>query len=405
MFVGAILLLSLAFSNYLLRKILWISHKAGLYDHPTECRKVHADSTPHLGGAALMVSFLLIAAVSPQLRSIPEIHILLLTSGAIFLIGIADDLAGMNPYKKLLAQTVIAVVLVSNPAYRIAHLHGLLGIEQIGGFASFSLTVLFVLASVNAMNLIDGINWLASGLSLAAFTTLAVCFHQLQEPGLLALCAAVSGALVSFMYFNRTPARIFLGDSGSLLCGFLVSIAAIRLLQHPQNFPAGDVAGFLPRIPMILAAILFIPYLDMLRVFFIRLASGRPPFSADRSHIHHRLLDAGYSHLQASSLLIAVAGAAQLIALAAPVLPFPYFIALLVLTTAALSLTWQGKPRRTPRVSPAVSALALASEQPALTNSTPYTQFIKGFLRGNQLDKKHQPEKMQEMQEMEVPVK
>jgi UDP-N-acetylmuramyl pentapeptide phosphotransferase/UDP-N-acetylglucosamine-1-phosphate transferase len=354
-----------------------------------------------------MVSFLLIAAVSPQLRSIPEIHIVLLTSGAIFLIGIADDLAGMNPYKKLLAQTVIAVVLATNPEYRITHLHGVLGIEDVGGFASFALTAVFVLASVNAMNLIDGINWLASGLSLAAFTTFAVCFHQLQDPGLLAVCATLSGALLSFMYFNRTPAKIFLGDSGSLLCGFLISVAAIRLLQHPQSFQAAEAIGILQRVPLILASILFIPFLDMLRVFVIRLASKRPPFSADRSHIHHRLLDSGYTHLQASCLLIGLAGSAQVIAVAAPLMPFPYFIALLSLITAGLSLIWQRKPSQVPRTKAPVPTLLLATDRPGSTigTSVPYAQFTKGFLRRNQLDKDHQPEKMQEMQEMEIPVK
>jgi hypothetical protein len=184
-------------------------------------------------------------------------------------------------------------------------------------------------------------------------------------------------------------------------------VSAIRLLQHPQSFSPANAGEFLLRVPMILAAILFIPFLDMLRVFLLRLASRRPPFSADRSHIHHRLLDAGYSHLEASTMLITVSGTAQCIALIAPILPFPLFVVLLVLMMVVLTTTWHGKPRKSRREQTAIAPVALIPEQGEsnLETLAPYPQFFKGFLRGNQLDSNHQAQKMQKMEEMEVPVK
>lgn len=395
--IAMILLLSFCTTFYLVRKTIWISHKTGLYDHPSEARKIHTDSTPHLGGAAIFVSFLGLSAVFPVIQDLPDANALYLSTGFLFLTGIGDDLAGMNPYKKLLAQVISATALAMHPAYRLTQLQDILGIGVLDGIPSFMITVLFILAAVNAFNLIDGINCLSSGLALSGFTFLAYGFHLLQQPALLTLCAILFGGLLAFILHNRTPARIFLGDSGSLVLGFLIAACTIRLIESRSLSTIGIDGGFHERAPMLAMAIFFVPFLDMTRVFLLRLIQRRSPFAADRSHIHHRLLDSGMTHMQASALLVGFSFLAQVMAIAIPGLTLVPFLALLI-SAAGFGfwlLRWTFLNADISKTAVMTKWRAEELINPALGG--PYPQFIKYLIAGRDLDKKYQSKKMKKV--------
>jgi UDP-N-acetylmuramyl pentapeptide phosphotransferase/UDP-N-acetylglucosamine-1-phosphate transferase len=311
----------------------------------------------------------------------------------------------MNPFKKLLAQAISATVLAVHPAYRITQLQDILGVGMLDGVPSFLLTVLFILAAVNAFNLIDGINCLASGLAFSGLTFLAFGFHQLQQPALLGLCAILCGGILAFILHNRTPARIFLGDAGSMVLGFLLAACTIRLLESRSISSTYSNNDFHARVPLLAIATFFLPFLDMTRVLVLRLMQKRSPFAADRSHIHHHLLDAGMSHMQASSLLVCFSVFAQITAIATPGLGLLPFLMLLI-SVSGIGLWILNWNRGMAKIQRKASLPEFSrNERINPASGSPYPQFIKHFIAGRDLHKKYKPKKMQEVPEMEISVK
>jgi UDP-N-acetylmuramyl pentapeptide phosphotransferase/UDP-N-acetylglucosamine-1-phosphate transferase len=183
-------------------------------------------------------------------------------------------------------------------------LHGVFGIQQLPYLASVVLSVLIITFIVNAFNLIDGIDGLAAALGIMANGTFAILFFYLHQYQLAIVACAMAGAIIGFMRFNLTPAKIFMGDTGSLLIGLISSILAIKFIET-SNFSTDS----LPRVnsaPALTFAILIVPIFDTLRVFTLRILKGKSPFTADRNHVHHRLLELGLNHLQATILLVGI---------------------------------------------------------------------------------------------------
>lgn len=275
-----------------------------LIDVPSEERKVHKRAIPTIGGiiiyAATLFSFSLwyniddLHEYDEIYESVKEFKILVATSLVLFFVGVKDDIIGTSPVKKLFANILVGLILVLMGDIRITGLHGVFGVNEIPHWGSVFLSLFTYIVVVNAMNLIDGVDGLAAGVGFIASSVFGTWFVFANEYTLASLSFSLSGALLGFLIFNFSPAKIFMGDSGSLIIGMFICVLSIRLIEYPPS----HLDSFWVHIshPMIVIAALTYPLTDTLRIFIIRAARGQSPFAADRNHLHHRLLDCGYSH-------------------------------------------------------------------------------------------------------------
>jgi UDP-GlcNAc:undecaprenyl-phosphate/decaprenyl-phosphate GlcNAc-1-phosphate transferase len=275
-----------------------------LIDAPTEERKIHKRSIPTIGGiiiyAATLFSYSLWFNVDELhhyeqiFQSVREFKLLIATSLVLFFVGVKDDIIGTAAVKKLFAHIVVALILVLMGDIRITGLHGIFGVEEIPYWGSVFLSLFTYVVVVNAFNLIDGVDGLAAGVGFIAASAFGVWFVFANDFALASLAFALAGALLGFLVFNFSPARIFMGDSGSLIIGMFICVLAIKLIEYPVE--RLDNFWMMISKPVYVIAGLIYPLIDTLRVFIIRAAKGQSPLSADRNHIHHRLLDCGFSH-------------------------------------------------------------------------------------------------------------
>jgi UDP-N-acetylmuramyl pentapeptide phosphotransferase/UDP-N-acetylglucosamine-1-phosphate transferase len=222
------------------------------------------------------------------------------------MIGLKDDIIGLGPGIKFVAQFVSALIVAMIANIRIADLHGIFGIYDMPYYASVILTVFFIVGIVNAFNLIDGIDGLAGSIGLILCVVFGVLFYKSGDLGWAYLATGLAGALLGFLFFNVTPARIFMGDSGSLLLGFVAAVLSIKFMNVSLT-ESVLVGPFMITSGLgLVSAILIIPVFDTLRVFTLRIFRGKSPFTADSNHIHHRLLSLGLSHVQATLVLASV---------------------------------------------------------------------------------------------------
>ncbi len=291
------LVLSLAAMPVLIR----IAQVRGFVDLPDQ-RKLHQHPIPLLGGAGIVSSFLLAVLFWSAPWFAPEQLFLLTALLVIFLLGLRDDLLPLGPRLKLAGQGVAALIVVVPAGFRLQDLHGLLGLHLLDGGLSVALSVLFVLFVMNAFNFIDGADGLAALLSGTAAIAFVAIFSVAGDPLFALMAAALAGALLGFLPFNMQPARIFMGDAGSLPVGFLLAVFSIRMLALS---PESDL---LPaeQLPSILLGLLIVPVVDLLRVIALRLFAGKSPLAPDRYHIHYRLLELGWSHRRVSLTLLVV---------------------------------------------------------------------------------------------------
>ena len=281
-----------------------------LIDAPTEERKIHKRSVPTIGGiiifAGTLFSYALWYSIEDVghydkiLQSVREFKLIIATSLILFFVGVKDDIIGTAPVKKLFAHIIVALILVLMGDIRITSLHGIFGVNNIPYWGSVFLSIFTYVVVVNAFNLIDGVDGLAAGVGFLSCCTFGTWFIFANEFPYAALSFSLAGALAGFLIFNFSPAKIFMGDSGSLVIGMFVCVLAIRLIEYPIL----ELNKFWIHIskPVFAVAALIYPLLDTLRVFIIRALKGHSPFQADRNHLHHKLIDCRFSH--AKSVLI-----------------------------------------------------------------------------------------------------
>lgn len=281
--------------------ILHVARERHLYDDLGSFRKHHDHGIPRLGGIAIFVSFTITSLLFGFAdKSLPTKYLL----GAcivLFAMGLKDDLAGINSRTKFVMQFIVGVILVILGNIRLSSLYGIFGIFDLPYVISAALSILIIMLIVNAFNLIDGIDGLASVTGIIVNGTFAVLFIYMQQYELAVVSMAMVGAVCGFLRYNLSPAKIFMGDTGSLLIGLISAVMAIKFVE--LNKVSG---GKLPEIfsaPALAFAILTGPIFDTLRVFTIRIANGDSPFKADRNHIHHRILRLGFNHVQTTLIL------------------------------------------------------------------------------------------------------
>lgn len=293
-----------------------------LFDEPGDARKLHKRVVPTIGGIMIFAATLFACALwFPYDKTETEVgqngirlfQFVVATLVIMFFVGIKDDIIGTAPIKKLAAHVIVGMILVLMAETRIRSMHGLFGIHEIPLWASIFLSLFTMIVVVNAYNLIDGVDGLAAGVGLIGAITIGGVFALTGQlvPALIAF--ALSGALGAFLVFNFSPAKIFMGDSGSLSIGLIMSILVITFIEHT---PAATAPAWIkPFInPVVGMAFLAYPLTDTLRIFGHRAMRGVSPFSADRNHLHHLLIDSGMSHrktvLWIYSVNIAVIGLA-----------------------------------------------------------------------------------------------
>ena len=280
-----------------------------LVDEPGEERKLHSRSVPTIGGIIIFAAVLFSYALwfPSESRAYPE---WIDSSGAfdnalnqfkyliacliiLFFVGVKDDIIGTAPVKKLMAHVVVGFILVIMAEIKITNMHGIFGVYEIPEWFGLMLSVFVYIVIVNAFNLIDGVDGLAAGVGLVCCLLFGFWFFQSGNTPFALLAFVLGGALLGFLVFNFNPAKIFMGDSGSLTIGVIISVLAIGMIEQDTAL-LPDSLRSLPR-PILAMSILVYPLLDTLRVFVVRALKGQSPFSADKNHIHHRLIKLGLS--------------------------------------------------------------------------------------------------------------
>lgn len=314
--LALVFVICMLFTGILIPQILLISFRKKLFDVPDE-RKIHQGVVPRLGGIAfnpvILFSIALLLGIDEasgyghMLNSIMEdSHTMAFgfcAATMLYLVGMADDLIGVRYSAKFVVQIACGIFMIAGGIY-LNDLHGFFGIHALPQWLGYPLTILAVVFIINSVNLIDGIDGLASGLCGVATLFYGFIFLLLHEYIYALLAFATLGVLVPFFYYNvfgdiKRGKKIFMGDTGSMTIGMILSFLSIRLLQcNPEdyaNLPNALILAFSPII---------IPCLDVIRVYLHRVRHGNNPFLPDRNHIHHKLLDIGMHQRSAMSVLI-----------------------------------------------------------------------------------------------------
>ncbi len=283
------LLLALVAGYLLTPAVRVLAFKTGAMDHP-DSRKVHNGIMPRMGGLAVYLAF--IASVLLFRQVTPQVWGLLAGATVILLVGILDDIRGLSPRVKMAGQILAAMVIVHFGIQVDFITNPLNGNMIYLGMFSIPVTIFWVVAVTNAVNLIDGLDGLAGGVSgIAALTMAAVTWTQWGAAGMenIMLALTLVAALAGFLKHNFYPAKIFLGDTGSLFLGFTLSVMAIMGLTKS----ATAVSVIVPLV------ILGVPLMDTFFAVIRRYNEHKPIFQPDREHLHHQLLAMGLSHRQA----------------------------------------------------------------------------------------------------------
>ncbi len=284
--------------------VIKISRIKKLYDIPDE-RKIHSTPIPSLGGIGIFIGFILSLLLFAD-GSLSPIALESYVAGfvVIFFVGIKDDILSISPIKKLGGQILVSVILMFKSNLLITNMHGFLGIHEIHQSVSYFLTLVTIVVTMNAYNLIDGVDGLAGTISIVTCSALGFFFLTSNDLLYSLMAFSFSGSLVAFLIYNFSHSnKIFMGDTGSMLSGTLNVILVIHFISTPINSTMLTVSA----APAVGFGVLMLPLLDTLRVFAIRMFKGKSPFSPDRNHLHHLLLDRGMSHVQITMSLATLA--------------------------------------------------------------------------------------------------
>lgn len=272
--------------------IIEVAKDKKLFDEPGE-RKVHNVVIPTLGGLGIFGGFIFatLIGVPPSESSVLQYFIAAIM--IIFFMGIKDDILILTATKKFVGQLIAAGIIIKFGGIEIKDLYGIFGIHALPPTAAFLLSLFIIVVITNSFNLIDGVDGLAGSLGLVTSLIFGIYFFLSGQTLYAVMAIALAGSLIGFLIYNFHPARIFMGDTGSLLIGLLNSILVIQFINTASDpFSALPLAS----APALGFAILVVPLFDTLRVVSMRIVNRRSPFSPDRNHIHHFLLDIGLSH-------------------------------------------------------------------------------------------------------------
>ena len=329
-----IVAIALLITSFAIPSILHVARFRHLYDDLGHFRKEHDHGIPRLGGVAIFVGFTITSLLFCMTDKSLPINYLLTACIILFAMGIKDDLSGVNSNTKFIIQFIVCAILVILGNIRLTGMYGVFGIYELPYIVSVSLSILIILMVVNAFNLIDGIDGLAATTGIIANGSFAILFIYEKQYELAAVSLAMAGSVLGFLRFNLTPAKIFMGDTGSLLIGLISAVMALKFIE--VNMHTVSKLPQLYEAPALTVAILIGPIFDTVRVFVIRILNGVSPFNADRNHIHHRMLRLGFSHLQTTLILTG----ANITAIFMVLLLKAYSNSILIVLIVLMSLTF-----------------------------------------------------------------
>lgn len=314
--------------------IIEVAKDKKLFDVPGE-RKVHKMVIPTLGGLGIFAGFIFATLIGVPPTDASVLQYFMAAIMIIFFMGIKDDILILTATKKFIGQLVAAGIVIKFGGIEINNLYGILGVHALPPTAAFLITLFTIVVITNSFNLIDGVDGLAGSLGLISSLIFGLYFYYSGHTLYAIMALSLAGSLFGFLIYNFSPARIFMGDTGSLLIGLINSILVIKFINV-----ASDPSSALPltSAPALALAILIVPLFDTLRVVGVRMISRRSPFSPDRNHIHHFLLDMGLSH---KSVALICSGTNLLLVVMAYLLRFngTTFVLLTLAGTSTLLVT------------------------------------------------------------------
>lgn len=298
LFIGSFLLTYLT-----IPKIISVVEHKRLMDDPNQ-RSSHVQKTPTLGGVSFFYILIFALFFINGRDSFDEAMHIIPGLTVLFIVGLKDDLVVISPGAKLLAQLLAISFILANPSFTIFSFNGFLNINEIPYYLYLVIGGFIMITIINSYNLIDGIDGLASIVGIVIMVIYTTIFYLTEEYFFALLAIALNASLMSFLGFNlSSDKKIFMGDTGSLMVGFIISVLTLKFLAlRPQAYT--ELPFLLENAPLIAICILIVPLFDTARVFAIRIASKKGPFSPDRNHTHHVLIDYwGLSHKQASFII------------------------------------------------------------------------------------------------------
>ena len=271
-----------------------------LFDLPGG-RKEHLIPIPTMGGIASCIGMIIGCLFWFHFTNEIFTICFFFAIAILFIIGIMDDLKNMPARYKIVIQAAVAS-LIAFSGVRITDFNGLFGIHELNISAQYTFTIIAITGITNAFNLVDGIDGLAGGLGFMSLIILGLFLTLCNDANYAVIAFALSGGLLGFLYYNFNPARIFMGDTGSLVLGFVVAVLCVKLIQINVQIPH----RLLPHVPVFALSVVAIPVFDTLRVFALRTWQGHSPFTPDKNHIHHVLTNNGWSHSFTAKIICGV---------------------------------------------------------------------------------------------------
>jgi UDP-GlcNAc:undecaprenyl-phosphate/decaprenyl-phosphate GlcNAc-1-phosphate transferase len=274
--------------------IIKLAGLKNLIDAPDQVRKSHAASMPTLGGVGIFSAFIISYSVwgnAAELTSYPFFIAALFT---LFLVGVRDDILMLDPVKKLIVQIAASILVVVGGNVVLTNFGGVFGLHEIPWIAGVLFSVVVMVAIINAFNLIDGIDGLAGGVGVIVSSIFGIWFWGAGFLSMAILSFSLTAALIGFLTYNMHPARIFMGDTGAMAIGFILGFLALNFLT--LNSGMAGQAWYVNNAHVFAIAALIVPIIDTVRVMVLRSVRGHRVFGADRSHMHHKLIDTGISH-------------------------------------------------------------------------------------------------------------
>ena len=282
--------------------ILYVVNKKNLVDVPDD-RSEHKEVVPTLGGIGIFLSLIVVITI---VGAFLNTKILLLVMGALtilFFLGLKDDLTALSASKKMIGQLFAAALLIIFTNTRIIGFSGILEVDILPYSISIVFTLFVYILIINAYNLIDGIDGLAGTFALCTGSVFVYLFVQANALSLATTAIALCGALIAFLRLNLSQKnKIFMGDTGSMVIGFLLAFFTISFINISQT---NENSLYFKSSPALAYAVMFYPLVDTLRIFFIRIFIHKTsPFKADKNHIHHRYTQLGYSHINSTLIIV-----------------------------------------------------------------------------------------------------
>ena len=277
-----------------------IAYKIGAIDVPKDARRMHKKPIPRLGGIAIFAGFYISAIIFDTQYMSREIRGMLLGAIVIVALGMVDDVMALKARVKLLIQ-IVATLIPTVCGVRITGIPNFFDPSGAGivlpVWMQYFVTIFWMLAILNAVNLLDGLDGLAVGVSTIMSVCVTIIVILLHSPAVAVLAAALAGSCLGFIPYNFNPAKMFMGDTGSMFIGYTLSIMSVMGV-----FKAYAIIAF--AIPFL---ILGLPIFDMVFVSIRRMLKGKSPMSADKTHLHHRLIDLGFNQKQTVAIMYAIA--------------------------------------------------------------------------------------------------